>query len=309
MSSGAPHAEAVRDRALGALIGLAVGDALGTTLEFTERDSRPPVTDMVGGGPFDLLPGHWTDDTSMALCLADSLIAHNSLDERDLMERFTRWYENGENSCTGACFDIGITTRQALEQFRRTGDPIAGPTDPRTAGNGSIMRLAPVALRYWNDPERLREMSRRQSYTTHGAAEAVDACEAMAMVLAALIRGEPLSDVLSASYGPLCPGVQEVMDGSYRGRARSAIQSSGYVIHTLEASLWAVSETRTFKDAVLLAVNLGDDADTVGALTGQIAGAAYGVSRVHEEWFRRLAWNERLVETSEQLYAASDTLL
>jgi ADP-ribosyl-[dinitrogen reductase] hydrolase len=297
--------ETIRNRALGAFIGLAVGDALGTTLEFEARDAKAPVYDMVGGGPFDLLPGEWTDDTSMALCLADSLIACGGLNERDLMERFGRWYQAGENSCTGGCFDIGVTTRDALDHFRRTDDPLAGPTDVRTAGNGSIMRLAPVVLRYWKDPERLRDVSRRQSYTTHGADEAVDACDALATVLASLIAGKPLRDVLSASYGPFCLGVQTVMDGSYRGKARSAIRSSGYVIHTLEAALWCVSETTTFRDAVLLAVNLGDDADTVGAVTGQIAGAAYGVSAVPEEWFNRLAWNDRIVETAQQLYEAS----
>jgi ADP-ribosyl-[dinitrogen reductase] hydrolase len=297
--------QAIRDSAIGALIGLAVGDAIGTTLEFEARDATPPVIDMVGGGPFKLKVGQWTDDTSMALCLADSLIACDALNEHDLMERFCRWYEAGENSSTGECFDIGITTRQALEQFRRTGDPVAGPTDPRLGGNGSIMRLAPVALRYWNNSERLRDVSRRQSYVTHGATEAVDACEALAMVLASLIEGKPLTDVLPASYGPFCPGVQAIMDGSYRGKARSAIHSSGYVIHTLETALWCVSETTTFRDALLLAVNLGDDADTVGAVTGQLAGAAYGLTEIPQEWVIRLASNERLVAISEQLYADS----
>ncbi len=202
--------EAIRNRALGAFIGLAVGDALGTTLEFEARDAKAPVYDMVGGGPFDLLPGQWTDDTSMALCLGDSLIACGGLNERDLMERFCRWYQAGENSCTGGCFDIGITTRDALDHFRRTEDPLAGPTDARTAGNGSIMRLAPMALRYWNELERLRDVSRRQSYTTHGADEAVDACDALATVLASLIAGKPLRDVLAGSYGAYCPGVQTV---------------------------------------------------------------------------------------------------
>jgi ADP-ribosyl-[dinitrogen reductase] hydrolase len=218
------------------------------------------------------------------------------------MERFCRWHDSGENSCTGTCFDIGITTRNALEQFRRTGDPIAGPTDARTGGNGSIMRLAPVALRYWNDPKRLRDVSRRQSYLTHGATEAVDACEALATVLASLIEGKPLRDVLSASYGPFCPSVQAVMNGSYRSKARSTIRSSGYVIHTLEASLWSVSETTTFRDAVLLAVNLGDDADTVGAVTGQIAGSAYGMSNIPEEWIKRVAWNTDLIDACRLLY-------
>ncbi|MCJ2122083.1 ADP-ribosylglycohydrolase family protein [Methylobacterium sp. J-077] len=293
--------EAIRDRAIGAFIGLAVGDAIGTTLEFETRDTKPAVYDMVGGGPFDLLPGQWTDDTSMALCLADSLIAYDRLNEHDLMERFCRWYNAGENSSTGTCFDIGITTRNALEAFRRTGNPVAGPTDDRTGGNGSIMRLAPCAIRYWNELERLRDVSRRQSYTTHGATEAVDACEALATVLASLIEGKPLTDVLSASYGPFCPGVQRIMNGSYRGRARNEIGSSGYVIHTLEAALWAISETTTFSDAVLLAVNLGDDADTVGAVTGQIAGAAYGLTGIPQKWINRLVWNECLINKAEIL--------
>lgn len=297
--------EAVRDRALGAFIGLAVGDALGTTLEFETRDAKPPVNDMVGGGPFSLKAGEWTDDTAMALCLADSLVACDGLDERDLMERFCRWYELGENSCTGSCFDIGITTRKALESFRRTDNPVAGPVDPRTAGNGSIMRLAPVALRFWNNNDRLKDAARRQSYTTHGAEESVDGCDALAMVLASFIGGKPVSDVLSASYGPFCPRVQAIMDGSWRGKERGDIRSSGYVIDSLESAFWCLSETTTFRDAVLLAVNLGDDADTVGAITGQLAGAAYGVSSVPEEWFARLAWNARLATTAERLFEAS----
>jgi ADP-ribosylglycohydrolase len=131
-----------RDRAIGALVGLAVGDSIGTSLEFSERDSRPPVNDMVGGGPFRLRPGEWTDDTAMALCLADSLLACDGLDQRDLIERFCQWWRNGENSCTGDCFDVGITTREALWHFENTGDPIAGGTEPHKAGNGSLMRLA-----------------------------------------------------------------------------------------------------------------------------------------------------------------------
>ena len=159
------------DRALGCLLGLAVGDAVGSTLEFAERDRHPPVTDMVGGGPFGLRPGEWTDDTSMALCLADSLIACGGLDQRDVMERFVRWWREGENSHNGLCFDIGFTTRKALQYFVETGDPIAGSIDPETAGNGSIMRLAPVALRWAKDPQKTVSAARMQSATTHGAAK------------------------------------------------------------------------------------------------------------------------------------------
>lgn len=152
---------AIRDRAIGALLGLAVGDALGTTLEFSARDGRERITDMVGGGPFKLEPGQWTDDTSMALALADSLIARDVLDERDLMTRFVSWMDEGAYSSNGRCFDIGNTVSAALNRFKATGDPIAGSTDPRTAGNGSLMRLAPVAIRYWDDAAKRREAAAR----------------------------------------------------------------------------------------------------------------------------------------------------
>lgn len=133
--------DAIRDRAFGALFGLAVGDAIGTTVEFRPRGSFDPITDMTGGGPFNLRPGEWTDDTSMALCLADSLTERGGLDERDLLKRFCRWFREGENSVTGHCFDIGSVTATALTHFEQTGDVHAGPTGRMTAGNGSLMRF------------------------------------------------------------------------------------------------------------------------------------------------------------------------
>ena len=184
--------EAIRDRAVGALVGLAIGDAIGTTLEFRPRDSYQPLTDMIGGGPFRLKPGQWTDDTAMALALGDSLLVRGQIDEADLMRRFVDWRDSGLYSCTGDCFDIGMTTNSALDSWMRTGDPVAGSTRADTAGNGSLMRLAPVALRYWDDRDRLREAAARQSRTTHAAPEAVDACVAYAELLADVIAGRPL---------------------------------------------------------------------------------------------------------------------
>jgi ADP-ribosyl-[dinitrogen reductase] hydrolase len=136
----------LKDRYAGSLAGLASGDAVGTTVEFRSRGTFPPVTDMVGGGPFGLAPGQWTDDTSMALCLAESLLAKNGFDARDQMGRYLNWRTWGYLSSTGECFDIGMTVRGALERFQRTGEPYSGSTDPNSAGNGSLMRLAPVAL-------------------------------------------------------------------------------------------------------------------------------------------------------------------
>lgn len=205
---------AIRDRARGALLGLAVGDAVGTTLEFKPRDSYAPLQDMIGGGPFQLQPGQWTDDTAMALALADSLAQDAALDPADLMQRFVDWHERGRYSCTGRCFDIGITTRQALGRWAATGNPMAGSTDPKTAGNGSLMRLAPVALRHFRNPAMLRDVAARESRTTHAAPEAVDACVAFAEMLADAIAGATPSEVLRSTRMGYAGAVDAIMAGS-----------------------------------------------------------------------------------------------
>jgi ADP-ribosylglycohydrolase len=290
----------VTDRALGCLLGLAIGDALGTTLEFTSRDAQPPVTDMVGGGPFRLAAGEWTDDTSMTLCLADSLIARGGLEQRDLMERFVRWWREGENSHNGRCFDIGITTRQALRRFLETGDPIAGATDPNTAGNGSIMRLAPVALRWADDPGQAIVAARAQSTTTHAAPAAVEGCALLAEILVeAILSGDKSAALRNRAAGE--PSIAGIAAGSWRGKDRAAIRSSGYVVHTLEAALWCTDRADSFSEAVLLAANLADDADTVAAVTGQIAGAVWGRNGIPRHWLDRLVWRGRIEERGRQL--------
>ena len=298
--------DAIRDRALGAFLGLAAGDALGTTLEFSARDTKPRLTDIEGGGPFGLPPGCWTDDTAMALALAESLAASGTLAPRDLMDRFVKW-RNGEDYCpVGSCFDIGETTEAAIERYRRSGDPFAGSADPQTAGNGSLMRLAPVALRFWSDRARLVETAADQSRTTHGAAEAVDSCRAFAELMADAIAGSgPRADLLAPRPFEGEAAITRIMAGSWRGRARESIVSSGYVVATLEAAIWSVARTSDFRLAVLLAANLGDDADTVAAVTGQLAGALYGVGGIPGEWIEKIAWKDRLLEAGERLVAAS----
>ncbi len=293
------------DRALGCLLGLAVGDAVGTTLEFAPRDAGPPLTDMVGGGPFGLEPGVWTDDTSMALCLADSLLEQGGLDERDLARRFLRWWRQGYNSPTGACFDIGNTVRAALARYEATADPIAGSDDPSSAGNGSIMRLAPVAILWHADPAAAEDAARRQSRVTHGAPAAVEACALLARLLVEAIGGAPRERVLAPRAWPPGPAeIDAVARGSFRGRDRATIRSGGYVVDTLEAALWAVDRAGDFREAVLLAANLGDDADTVAAVTGQLAGAIFGASAIPRAWLDELAWRERIEERGRALFAA-----
>jgi ADP-ribosyl-[dinitrogen reductase] hydrolase len=280
--------DAVRARAIGSLLGLAVGDALGTTLEFSVRDSRPRLTDMEGGGPFGLAPGLWTDDTSMALALADSLIACDHLNEHDLMTRFVAWWQDGAYASTGSCFDIGMTVRGALTRFQETGDPISGSTEPMSAGNGSLMRLAPVAIRYWDEPASLADAAARQSRTTHAAPEAVAACVGYAQILADAITGKPRSEVLRSRDGEYAGAIADILAGSWRDKRRNDIKASGYVVHSLEAALWCLGRTGTFAEAVLLAANLGEDADTTAAITGQLAGALYGYEAIPRPWLGKL---------------------
>ena len=293
-----------RDRAIGAFIGLAIGDALGTSVEFSPRGSFPPLTTIRGGGPFGLAPGQWTDDTSMALCLAESLLHDAALDELDLMRRFHRWFEAGENSATGECFDIGISTRAALERFGFTGNPIAGDPAPEVAGNGSIMRLAPVAVRHWRDPARARDLAERQSRTTHAAAEAVAACALLAEVLCAAIAGAGPAALTPTPRPDWPPRIRAIAEGHWRGLDEAAIRSTGYVVDTLTAALWCAARAPDFEAAVLMAANLGDDADTVATVTGQIAGAMHGLSAIPPRWVERLHASERLLALGRALHLA-----
>jgi len=167
----------INDRYRGSLVGLAVGDALGTMVEFKKPGTFDPVTDMTGGGPFGLAPGEWTDDTSMALCLGTSLLEKEGFDAADQMQRYVRWHREGYFSCRDHCFDIGNTVAAALGRFEKSGDPFAGSTDPSTAGNGSIMRLAPVVLYNAMQPAQSIHFAAESSRTTHGTVAAVEACE------------------------------------------------------------------------------------------------------------------------------------
>ena len=280
-----------------------MGDALGTTLEFSPPGSFAPVDDLVGGGPFGLKPGEWTDDTSMALCLAESLIECEGFDAGDQMQRYVRWYREGHLSSTGRCFDIGNTVRAALTAFERSDDPFSGSTDPRSAGNGSLMRLAPVPLAYAKHPEMAIRLAGESSRTTHGAAEAVDACRYFAGLIVGALRGAGKDDLLGPGFcpvpglwdrEPLASRIAEVAAGSFRRLEPPDIRGTGYVVQSLEAALWAFDRSGDFREGALLAVNLGDDADTTGAIFGQIAGAYYGVQGIPGPWRDRLARRELL---------------
>ncbi len=305
------------ERYRGSLLGLAVGDAVGTTLEFKPPGSFAPIDDMVGGGPFRLAPGQWTDDTSMALCLAESLIECQGMDLVDQLERYTRWYREGYLSSTGHCFDIGNTTREALLRFERTRDPHSGSTNPMAAGNGSIMRLAPVALAYASRPREAVAKCAESSRATHGAVVAVDACRYLGVLLVGAVSGVSKEDLLSERYSPvpgywaenpLTPKIDEIARGSFKQREPPEIRGTGYVVKSLEAALWAFYRGDSFRKGCLLAVNLGDDADTTGAVYGQLAGAFYGEQGIPGAWRAKLAKRLLIESFAEQLLALSEKI-
>jgi len=306
-SGEGPAPRSSRDRAIGALVGLAVGDAVGTTLEFESPGSFEPITDMVGGGPFGLEPGQWTDDTSMAMCLAESILDRDALDPEDQLRRYLAWRDHGYWSSTGECFDIGTTTTAAISRFATTGVaiPDAADVDQGRAANGSLMRLAPVPIRWSADPASAAQHSGESSRTTHPADRPVDACRAFGAMIAALIAGVAAEEVLAPdfwTFGALDPRVEAVVRGSWR---TGCVRGSGYVVDALESALWAVGRAGEFRGAVLRAANLGDDADTTAAIAGQLAGARWGWTGIPEDWRNRITHVDRIVAIAGRLHDAA----
>ena len=299
----------LRERYHGALLGLAVGDAVGTTVEFSPRGTFAPVTDMVGGGPFHLDAGQWTDDTSMALCLAASLVEKGEFDARDQMDRYVAWKQHGYMSSTGTCFDIGTTTSAALRSYLHSNNPYSGSADSRASGNGSLMRLAPAPMFYYPDMDAAIYHSGESSRTTHASPECVDACRYFAYLLCQTFADQEKDALLAPSDGtlftpPLAPRIAAIATGSYRTKSRDRIVGNGYVVNSLEAALWSFATTSTYEAAILAAANLGDDADTTAAICGQIAGAYYGVSAIPAAWLAKLALRTEIEALADRLLPA-----
>jgi ADP-ribosylglycohydrolase len=269
---------------------------------------------MAGGGPFNLSPGEWTDDTAMALCLARSLISKRAFDPMDQMKRFSRWARDGYLSSNGLAFDIGNTVQSALARFENKPEPFCGSTHPSTAGNGSLMRLAPVPLFFGQSPLDAIEFSGQSSRTTHGAKAAIDACRYMGALITGALAGVSKGELLSERFcpvegywqeNPLAPEIDEIALGSFKRRKPPEIRATGYVVHTLEAALWAFNRGDSFREACLLAVNLGEDADTTGAVFGQLAGAYYGENEIPTAWRQKVARRKLIESYADQLCALS----
>jgi ADP-ribosyl-[dinitrogen reductase] hydrolase len=229
------------------------------------------------------------------------------------MYRYCRWWKEGYLSSTGTCFDIGVTVRKSLESYLRTGEPFAGSTDPFTAGNGSLMRLVPVPLAFRANFGLAIHNAGESSRTTHGAPSAVDACRYFAGLLLGALEGRSKEEILSPFFCPgpdrdywqrhaLSPEIAEIANGSFKQKEPPAIIGSGFVVRSLEAALWAFHRSDSFREGGLRAVNLGNDADSTGAIYGQLAGAFYGVNGLPRDWLERLAMRELIGEKADALF-------
>lgn len=294
-----------KDKALGAFWGLIVGDALGAAVEFKKRDSFKKLTAMRSGGPHGLKAGFWTDDSSLALCLAQSLIEHN-FDLKDQLKKYLSWYQEGYLSSTGKTFGVGANTAKSLEYFAKKKE--LPPQSDRAAGNGSLMRLAPIPIFFRNDFTEAVEFSGRSSLSTHNNIMAVDSCRYFGGLLQQFINSRLEMDAFkikvikdTAVDLELDERVIKAAADAFK-KKRAEIRSDGFVINTLEAALWSFLNTNNFSEAVLKAVNLGHDTDTVGAVTGQLAGAYYGFNSIPEKWLNKLARLDLIKETAEKLY-------
>lgn len=293
-------------RFLGALWGAVVGDALGVPVEFLDRAhvQLDPVQAMRGYGSHHQPPGTWSDDSSLALATLASLSARRALDEHDLARRFIAWLDDGYMTPRGKVFDVGNTTSAAIARLRRGVEPgLAGGADAASNGNGSLMRILPIALYFGQAPlSELVDRAHRASALTHRHPQSLIACGIYCLIARALMQGAAPAEAYALgaaaadgqyraepAFAPELAPFGRLLAGHLGALPEKDIRSSGYVVHTLEASVWSLLTTRSFEEAVLCAVNLGDDTDTTGTVTGGLAGLAYGVERVPAAWRDELA--------------------
>ena len=287
-------------RARGALVGLAVGDAVGTTNEFKVASTFKPITDMVGGGPFLLKPGQWTDDTSMALCLADSLLAKGHYDSFDVMERYQRWFSKGYRSSTDRCFDIGGQVRAALFDFEHEQRvPVTAERSNR-AGNGAIMRLAPIVIAGFEHRE-IREIvvtAGLSARETHYSVEAEAATEVFAALLVGALLGWAPEHIINVGWASTGHAFDEmaarVISTDPAERASWESETSGYIVHGLRLAVHGLLDFPSFKDATLAIANMGGDSDTNAAIYGQLGGAYFGIEAIPASWRSTLHQGEEI---------------
>ena len=307
-----------KDKVIGGLVGVCVGDALGVPVEFVSRDKLRlnPIKDMVGYGTYNQPPGTWSDDSSLTLCLAESLCKGFNI--HDIADKFIKWLFEGYWTPYGETFDVGNTTYIAISRLKSGVDPLdAGPKDEFSNGNGSLMRILPLSfyVEKMNKEEQF-EISHKVSRLTHGHLRSQMACGIYIQIAVNLLKGNSpevayeKAKEISLDYYSREPYLHElrhfdrILKSDIRKLPLDLIKSTGYVIDTLEAALWSFLNSKTFRDAVLTAVNLGGDTDTIGVVAGGLAGIYYGYSAIPKDWVKKITKVDEIIELSERLFKA-----
>ncbi|MET3732623.1 ADP-ribosylglycohydrolase family protein [Moheibacter stercoris] len=299
-----------------ALFGVAVGDALGVPFEFNSRQTiaKNPVTDMTGYDTYNLPAGSWSDDSSLAFCLTEALTQDYNL--TIIGQNFVKWYHQNYWTPQGHVFDIGIATRQAISRLAKGEKPeLAGGFDETDNGNGSLMRILPLLFYLLDKPIKERyDITKKVSSITHGHIRSVIACFYYLEFAKQILSGKDKFEIyknlqtdISNHLASLAINPTEIakfdrlLKSDITKLDESKIHSSGYVLHTLEASIWCLLTTDNYNEAVLKAVNLGSDTDTTGAVTGGLAGLLYGIENIPTNWIKQIARRDDIENLAERL--------
>ncbi|MHB8075989.1 ADP-ribosylglycohydrolase family protein [Desulfosporosinus fructosivorans] len=305
-----------QDAIIGGVMGVIIGDALGLPVQFMTKTEirKNPITDMTGGGAFGLEPGAWSDDSSLTLCLVESL-SEVGYNPADIARRFVKWYQDGYMTPLGESFDIGGTTSIAMKRLINGVAPFkAGPTDAESNGNGSLMRILPATLFFAHESDyTMNQRVSEVSKITHGHARSQLACSLYSLFVKELLKGSSPQEAydtmrlksqtvffVDRNIGKQLSHFKRIISGELPDLPESEIKSGGYVVESLEAALWSFLTTSSFEDAVLTAVNLGWDTDTVGAITGSMAGVYYGFSNIPDHWLKKLLDYEKILSLTNQ---------
>lgn len=303
-----------------AILGLAVGDALGVPYEFISRDiiKKNPCKDMIGYGTHNKKAGTWSDDTSLTLCLLDNLNNKN-INYNNIMNSFILWYDNGKYTADGDTFDIGITTSDAIDNYKIRKNLIkCGLYDEYSNGNGSLMRILPIAFyinKYFDsqlfESNEVINIIYNVSSLTHSHKRSLIACVIYTAIALNLINDMniegAINKVLKDSFDYYknekeLNNYKRIFDSDFKKINDVKIESSGYVVHTLEASIWILLNTSNYEDAVLKAVNFGDDTDTTAAVTGGLAGLYYGIDNIPSKWINTLVNKELIINICNKFF-------
>ena len=298
------------------IIGLAIGDALGTPFEHVKRSvlDKNPITDMVGGGTHEMEKGIYSDDTALTLATIDSILEKDKINPNDIGNRFIDWLKKGRYTATGKTFAVGRVCEEAIINFEKGHENAAkcGMDGLYDNGNGSLMRILPLAYYIHGknifDDEEIYNLVREVSSITHAHEISIMACYIYVKFAICLLEqksiGEAYNEIQNLDYGYFDEEVvvlfKRIIDQNLGSLQREDIKSSGYVVDTLEAALWVFLKSEDYNSSILEAVNLGEDTDTVGAVVGGLLGIYYGMDSINKDWLNALVKKDYIIDMCDR---------